>query len=58
MAEFSAQYQLSDEELLTQISTLLFVGSDTTSTAMAWYAHKNIHFLTLSHFSTIGYCTS
>ncbi|KAG8954415.1 hypothetical protein FRC04_011742 [Tulasnella sp. 424] len=39
MAEFSAQHQLSDEELLTQISTLLFVGSDTTSIALAWILH-------------------
>ncbi|KAG9051532.1 hypothetical protein FS837_004042 [Tulasnella sp. UAMH 9824] len=39
MAEFSAQYQLSDEELLTQIGTLLFVGSDSTSTAVAWILH-------------------
>ncbi|KAG8909309.1 hypothetical protein FRC01_007020 [Tulasnella sp. 417] len=39
MTEFTAQYQLSDEELLTQISTLLFVGSDTTSIALAWILH-------------------
>ncbi|KAG9017192.1 hypothetical protein FRB90_001411 [Tulasnella sp. 427] len=38
MAEFS-QRQLSDEALLTQISTLLFVGSDTTSIALAWILH-------------------
>ena len=31
--------RMSDQELMSQISTLLFAGSDTTSSAMAWCLH-------------------
>lgn len=31
--------RMSDQELMNQISTLLFAGSDTTSSAMAWCLH-------------------
>lgn len=30
---------MSDQELMDQISTLLFAGSDTTSSALAWCLH-------------------
>lgn len=36
LAESVVQNRLTDDELLTQITTLLFVGSDTTSVAMTW----------------------
>lgn len=31
--------RMSDQELMNQISTLLFAGSDTTSSAMVWCLH-------------------
>jgi len=39
MLESSVKDRLSDDQLITQISTLLFVGSDTTSTALDWVLH-------------------
>lgn len=32
--------RMSDEELMDQISTLLFAGSDTTSLAITWCFHQ------------------